>query len=91
LPPQHESFNEQWRKLSDKFKLIPQTVRAIGPKIIGPGGEELTVATQVMLHPSLVGRLGKHCTTILDEDPERREQGEYRPSNVQADTLPVFA
>ena len=91
LPPQHESFNEQWRKLSDKFKLIPQTVRAIGPKIIGPGGEELTVATKVMLHSSLVGRLGKHCTTILDEDPERREQGEYRPGNVQADTLPVFA
>jgi uncharacterized protein (DUF2235 family) len=91
LPPQHESFNEQWRKLSDKFKLILQNVRAIGPKIIGPGGEELTVATQVMLHPSLVGRLGKHCTTILDEAPDRREQGEYRPGNVQADTLPVFA
>ena len=38
LPPQHESFNEQWRKLSDEFKLIPQNVRTIGPKIIGPGG-----------------------------------------------------
>jgi len=91
LPPQHESFNEQWRKLSDQFKLIPQNVRAIGPKIIGPGGEELTVATQVMLHPSLVDRLGKHCTTILDEAPDRREQGEYRPGNVQAVALPVFA
>jgi uncharacterized protein (DUF2235 family) len=91
LPPQHESFNEQWRKLSDEFKLIPQNVRTIGPKIIGPGGEELTVATKVMLHPSLVGRFGKPCTTILDEAPDRREQGEYRPGNVHADTLPVFA
>jgi hypothetical protein len=91
LPPQHESFNEQWRKLSDEFKLIPQNVRTIGPKIIGPGGEELTVATKVMLHPSLVGRFGKLCTTILDEAPDRREQGEYRPGNVHADTLPVFA
>jgi hypothetical protein len=91
LPPQHESFNEQWRTLSDQFQLIPQHVRTIGPTIIGPGGEELTVATKVMLHPSLVDRLGQLCTTILDEAPDRREQGEYRPGNVQADTLPVFA
>ena len=49
------------------------------------------MATKVMLHPSLVGRLGKHCTTILDEAPDRRAQGEYRPDNVKADTLQVFA
>jgi uncharacterized protein (DUF2235 family) len=91
LPPQHESFNEQWRKLSDQFKLVPQNVRAIGSKITGPRGEELTVATRVMLHPSLVGRLGQRCTTILDEGPDRRAQGAYRPGNVTADTLPVFA
>jgi hypothetical protein len=44
-----------------------------------------------MLHPSLVSRLGQRCTTILDETPDRHVQGEYRPSNVTADTLQVFA
>jgi uncharacterized protein (DUF2235 family) len=91
LPPQHESFNEQWRLFSDTLKLIPQNVRTIGPTILGPRGEELTVATQVMLHPSLVDRLGKRCTTILDEEPDRRVQGDYRPGNVRADILSVFA
>ena len=90
LPAQHESFDRTWKDLSDRLKLIPEGVRTIGPKMIGPGGEELTVATKVMLHPSLVRRLGKRCTTILDEKTNQSQEGEYRPANVKADTLPVF-
>src|SRR5262245_12634832 len=90
LPAQHESFDEKWKKLSDDLKIVPEGVRTIGPKTIGPHGEELTVAVKVMLHPCLVNRLGKRCTTILDEDTDRRQQGEYSPGNVKADTLPVF-
>ena len=91
LPAQHESFDKAWQDLSAKLKLIPQGVRAIGPKVIGPGGEELAVAPKVMLHPCLVSRLGKRCTTILDEKAARVQEGDYVPVNVKADTLPVFA
>ncbi len=91
LPAQHESFDKTWQEFSTRLNLIPQSVRAIGPRIIGPGGEELMVAPKVLLHPSLVGRLGKRCTTILDEKTDRRQEDEYRPANVKADTLPVFA
>src|SRR5262245_16949625 len=90
LPAQHESFDTTWKDLSDRLKLIPEGVRAIGPKTIGPTGQELIVAPKVMLHPSLVRRLGKRCTTILDEKADRRQEGEYRPGNVKADTLPAF-
>ena len=91
LPVQHESFDEKWRKLSNELHLLPQGVRAIGPTIAGPDGRPLTVAGEVRLHPALAGRFGKRCTTILDEAENRRQQGEYRPANVKADTLPVFA
>jgi uncharacterized protein (DUF2235 family) len=91
LPAQHESFDEQWRRLSADLELMPQGVRAIGPTTLGPRGETLTVATRVCLHPSLVGRLGKRCVTILNEGQNLRQEGEYRPSNVKGDTLPVFA
>lgn len=90
LPPQHESFDDQWRKLSEQLHLIPEAVRGIGPTTKGPHGEELTVSKRVMLHLLLVGRLGRRCTTILDEQSNRRQEGEYRPTNVKADTLPVF-
>jgi uncharacterized protein (DUF2235 family) len=91
LPPQHESFDRTWQDLSDKLKLIPQGTRTIGPKTIGPGGEELAVAPKVMLHPCLVNRLGQRCVTILDEKANRRQEGDYLPGNVKADTLPIFA
>jgi len=49
------------------------------------------VAPKVMLHPCLVNRLGQRCTTILDEKTNRRQDGDYRPTNVTKDTLPLFA
>jgi uncharacterized protein (DUF2235 family) len=91
LPAQHESFDEKWRKLSVELNLLPQGVRAIGPTVAGPHGGVLTVAGAVRLHPLLAGRFGKRCTTILDEAENRRQEGEYRPATVRADTLPVFA
>ena len=91
LPVQHESFDKTWEELSDRLKLLPQGVRAVGPTIVGPAGETLTVATRVCLHPSLVGRFGKRCVTILDEAKNNRREGEYQPVNVKADTLPVFS
>jgi uncharacterized protein (DUF2235 family) len=91
LPAQHESFDETWRELSTKLKLIPEGVRAIGPTMTGPNGERLTVAPQVLLHPSLASRFGKRCTTILNEGKNLRQEGDYAPGNVKADTLPVFA
>jgi uncharacterized protein (DUF2235 family) len=91
LPVQHESFDKTWEELSDRLKLLPQGVRAVGPTIVGPAGETLTVATRVCLHPSLVGRFGKRCVTILNEAKNNRREGEYQPVNVKADTLPVFS
>jgi len=91
LPARHESFNRTWRDLSTKFKLIPENVRAIGPTIVGPDGKPLTVAPKVLLHPCLVHRLGQRCTTILDEKTDQRVEGDYLPTNVKADTLPVFS
>src|SRR5918996_1047636 len=90
LPAQHESFDKKWRELSDELKLVPEGVRSVGPTTRGPRGETLTVATKVCLHPSLVGRLGKRCVTILNEGQNLRREGEYLPANVKADTLPVF-
>lgn len=90
LPAQHDSFDKTWQELSTRLNLIPQSVRTIGPKTVGPGGEELTVTPKVMLHPSLVSRLRKRCTTILDEKTNRRQDSDYLPANVKADTLPVF-
>jgi len=91
LPAQHDSFDQAWKDLSAKLNLIPEGVRAIGSTMTGPGGEEIRVAPKVMLHPCLVSRFGKQCTTILDEKENRRQVGEYLPANVKADTLPVFA
>lgn len=91
LPAQHESFDEKWRKLSVELSLLPQGVRAVGPKVVLPGGQNVSVAGEVRLHPLLVNRFGKRCTTILHEAENRRQDGEYRPANVKADTLPVFA
>jgi uncharacterized protein (DUF2235 family) len=91
LPAQHESFDDKWRELSDKLKLVPEGVRGVGSTTRGPHGETLTVATRVCLHPSLVGRLGKRCVTILNEGHNLRREGDYLPTNVKAETLPVFA
>jgi uncharacterized protein (DUF2235 family) len=91
LPAQHDSFDQAWKDLSAKWRLIPEGVRAIGPTHAGPGGEQLRVAPKVMFHPSLVSRIGKRCTTILDEKENRRQEGDYAPVNVKADTLPVFS
>ena len=51
----------------------------------------LTVAGEVRLHPALVSRFGKRCTTILDEAKQLQQEGDYQPANVKADTLPAFA
>jgi uncharacterized protein (DUF2235 family) len=91
LPAQHDSFDRAWKDLSAKWKIIPEAVRAIGPTVIGPDGGQLRVAPKVLLHPSLVSRIGKRCTTILDEKEDRRQEGDYVPANVKADTLPVFS
>jgi uncharacterized protein (DUF2235 family) len=90
LPAQHESFDKPWQDLSAKLELVPEGVRVVGPTTRGPRGETLTVATRVCLHRSLVGRLGTRCVTILNEGQNLRREGEYRPTNVKADTLPVF-
>ncbi len=91
LPLQHESFDEAWQTLSKKLTLIPEGIRSVGPTIVGPHGETLTVAVRVCLHPSLVSRFGQRCVTVLDEAKNLRREGEYRPANVKADTLPVFS
>ena len=91
LPAQHESFNEKWKKLSAELRCVPEGVRMVGPTVTGPGGQTLKVAGEVRLHPSVAGRLGKDCTTILDESPDRRSTGSYAPANVKVDCLPLFA
>jgi uncharacterized protein (DUF2235 family) len=90
LPAQHESFDETWRKLSADLKLVPEGVRSVGLKVTGPRGEPLVAAGDVRLHPCLVDRLGQRCTTILDQGRNHRQEGEYRPANVAAGTLPLF-
>ncbi len=74
LPAQHESFDKTWRELSDKLKLVPQGVRAIGPTMLGPAGQTIHVAPEVRLHPVLVSRFGKRCVTILDEGKPQQQQ-----------------
>ena len=91
LPAQHESFNDQWRKLSKDLRLVAQGVRSIGPTVVGPDGTPLTVAGEVRMHPVLATRFGQRCVTILDEGKNLREEGVYQPTNVKADALPVFA
>jgi uncharacterized protein (DUF2235 family) len=91
LPVQHDSFDEAWQTLSKKLNLIPEGVRTVGPTMLGPRGETLTVATRVCLHPSLVNRVGQRCVTIVDEAKNIRRDDEYRPSNVKADVLPLFS
>jgi uncharacterized protein (DUF2235 family) len=91
LPAQHDSFDKTWRELSDKLKFVPEGVRFVGPTTRGPQGETLHVAVKVCLHPSLVGRLGKRCVTIVSESKNERRDADYLPVNVKADTLPVFA
>jgi uncharacterized protein (DUF2235 family) len=91
LPAQHESFNDQWRRLSGDLKLVAQGVRSVGPTVVGPDGQPMPVAGEVRLHPSLATRFGQRCVTILDEGKNLREEGVYQPTNVKADALPVFA
>jgi hypothetical protein len=90
LPAQHESFNEQWRRLSSDLKLMAQGVRTIGPTVVGPDGQTLSVAGEVRLHPCLQRRFGEKCVTILDEGKNLRTEGIYQPANVRAHTLPIF-
>jgi uncharacterized protein (DUF2235 family) len=91
LPAQHDSFDKTWQELSTKLKFVPEGVRFVGPTTRGLHGETLQVAIKVCLHPSLVGRLGKRCVTILNEGKNERREADYLPVNVKADTLPVFA
>jgi uncharacterized protein (DUF2235 family) len=91
LPAQHESFDREWELLSTKLNILPRGVRAIGPTVLGASGETLTAAGDVRLHPSLVGRFGKRCSTIVDEAKGLRREGPYEPGNVRADTLPTFS
>jgi hypothetical protein len=88
LPPQHESFDDTWRRLSERLKIVAQGVRVIGPTTPSPSGEMLTVATRVCLHPSVVNRLGKRCVTELSG--QRNVEGIYQPVNVTANVLPSF-
>jgi uncharacterized protein (DUF2235 family) len=89
LPSQHESFDDTWRTLSDRLKIVAQGVRVVGPTTTGPRGETLTVATRACLHPSLVNRIGQEVTTYFSAD--RHVKATYQPGNVRADVLPVFA
>jgi uncharacterized protein (DUF2235 family) len=89
LPAQHDSFDDAWKILSKQLNLIPEAVRTVGPKTVGPNGEELTVAVKVALHPSLINRLGKRVTIRAGKDAPR--QADYLPANVKADTLPPFS
>jgi len=91
LPAQHESFDDKWKTLSTKLELLPEGVRAVGTKVVGPNGEALIAAGEVRLHPSVLNRLGRRCTTILSEAEDLRREGDYLPQNVKADTLPAFA
>jgi uncharacterized protein (DUF2235 family) len=91
LPAQHESFDDKWKKLSAELRCVPEGVRAVGPTVTGPNGQTLKVAGDVRLHPSVADRLGKDCTTILAEAPDRRSTGPYAPANVKANCLPLFA
>jgi hypothetical protein len=88
LPPQHDSFDKTWQDLSTRLKLITEAVRLVGPETLGPGGERLKVRLDVMLHPCLVDRLGRRCKTVFSETDIR--EADYLPTNVKADTLPVF-
>src|SRR5262245_11517767 len=90
LPAQHESFDEKWQKLSAELRCVSESRRMVGPTVIGPNGQTLTAAGEVRLHPSVVDRLGKSCTTILAESPDRRSTGSYAPANVKASSLPLF-
>ena len=91
LPRQHESFDATWTALCDRLHVIPDGVRSIGPTVRGQDGTALPVAGDVRLHPSLVSRLGQLCTTVLDEGKGTQREADYRPVNVTANTLPVFA
>lgn len=91
VPAQHDSFDDKWRALSARLEILPENVRAIGPTVVGPGGQTLAAAGAVQLHPWLVDRLGKDCVTILDEDRDLTSRGPYLPANARADTLPRFA
>lgn len=91
LPAQHESFDAAWKVLSAKLNLVPEGVRPIGPTLKGPRGDSLTVAGEVRLHPSLINRFGKRCTTILDEGKNQKKDGDYLPANVKPDTFPAFS
>jgi uncharacterized protein (DUF2235 family) len=90
LPAQHDSFDKAWRDLSEELKIIPEAVRIVGPTTVGPRGEALTVATRVCLHPSLVNRIGKRCTTITNQKQDLHREGDYLPLNVKPGVLPLF-
>ena len=90
-PIQHESFDAKWEALSNRLHLLPQAVRPIGLKVTGPRGESLTAAGEVRFHPSLVSRLGQRSPRSSTRTRNARREGDYRPANVVADALPVFA
>src|SRR5262245_25086418 len=90
LPAQHESFNDKWTQLCDRLKILPSSVRAIGPSVLDASGETRTLAGDVRLHPSLLQRFRQRVTTILDEARGTHREADYVPTNVRADTLPGF-
>ena len=91
LPPQHESFDAEWRLLSARLHILPMGVRTIGATVLGPSGAMLAAAGDVRLHPSLIGRFGQRCTTIVDEAKGVRQEAVYAPGNVRPDTLPSLS
>ena len=90
LPPQHESFDEKWRILSESLKMVPLGVRSVGTTVKDASGRNLTVAGEVRAHKSLVRRFGQQVTTILNEESGQTRNEIYRPPNVTASTLPEF-
>jgi uncharacterized protein (DUF2235 family) len=88
LPTQHESFDDTWRALSDRLKIVPEGVRFVGPTTVGLDGKPVPVAVKVCLHPSLVNRIGQECLTAFSAT--RIVKGIYQPSNVKPDVLPLF-
>lgn len=89
LPDQHESLDGHWKDVCDKLKLDAEERRQVGPTV-KQGGDELVVAGEVALHPSVVRRLGQR---IHVREPSGVRPETYQPpfvTNVTGDCLPMF-
>lgn len=80
LPPQHESFDRFWRKVSEPFADGGRPRRIPTGPFAGPDGTDLEVLGRLMLHPSLVDRLGQRVRVLEEGEPPRTI--DYRPPAV---------